>query len=107
MESALPEVLEGAIEIRDITWAQLRLEVGRQADATRKRGLQDGDRVAVVASNSVDTLVVFLAILCLGEIFSNSSMDIGVQGVLASKDGPNYTEGEISVLISKPLDKIA
>lgn len=79
---ALTEVREGATEIRDVTWRQLRLEVGRLADAMRKQGVRKGDRIAVVASNSVDTLVVFLAILSIGGIFSSSSTDMGVQGVL-------------------------
>lgn len=79
---ALTEVREGATEIRDVTWRQLRLEVGRLADAMRKQGVGKGDRIAVVASNSVDTLVVFLAILALGGLFSSSSTDMGVQGVL-------------------------
>jgi acetoacetyl-CoA synthetase len=79
---AITEVREGATEIRNVTWGQLRLEVGRLADAMRKHGLRKGDRVAVVASNSVDTLVVFLAILSLGGMFSSSSTDMGVQGVL-------------------------
>jgi acetoacetyl-CoA synthetase len=79
---AITEAREGATEIRDVTWGQLRLEVGRLADAMRKHGLRKGDRVAVVASNSVDTLVVFLAILSLGGMFSSSSTDMGVQGVL-------------------------
>lgn len=79
---ALTEVREGATEIRDVTWGQLRLEVGSLADAMRKQGVQKGDRVAVVASNSVDTLVVFLATLSIGGMFSSSSTDMGVQGVL-------------------------
>jgi len=36
----------------------------------------------VVASNSIDTLKVFLAVTTLGGMFSSSSTDMGVQGVL-------------------------
>jgi acetoacetyl-CoA synthetase len=79
---AVTEVREGATEFRDVTWGQLRSEVARLADAMRQNGVQKGDRVAVVASNSVDTLKVFLATLSVGALFSSSSTDMGVQGVL-------------------------
>lgn len=79
---ALTEVREGATEIRDVTWGQLRTEVARLANAMKQHGVRKGDRIAVVASNSVDTLKVFLAILSLGGLFSSSSTDMGVQGVL-------------------------
>ena len=46
------------------------------------RGVKKGDRVAVVASNSFDTLTVFFAIAALGGIFSSSSTDMGTRGVL-------------------------
>ena len=79
---ALTEVREGATEIRDVTWGQLRREVARLASAMKERGVKKGDRVVVVASNSVDTLKVFLAVATLGGMFSSSSTDMGVQGVL-------------------------
>ena len=79
---ALTEVREGCTEITHVTWKELRQKVGRLASAMRVRGVGKGDRVAVVASNSVDTLVVFLAIVSLGGIFSSSSTDMGLKGVL-------------------------
>jgi acetoacetyl-CoA synthetase len=79
---ALTEVREGATEIRNVTWGQLRREVGQLASAMRAHGVKRGDRVVVVASNSVDTLKVFLAVTTLGGMFSSSSTDMGVQGVL-------------------------
>lgn len=48
----------------------------------RNRGVKKGDRVAVVASNSVDTLTVFIAVTSIGGLFSSSSTDMGVKGVL-------------------------
>ncbi len=47
--------------------------------ALRKRGVGKGDRVAVVGSNSVDTLVVFLATAGVGGIVSTNSTDMGVK----------------------------
>ena len=79
---ALTEVREGATEIRDVSWGQLRRQVAQLASAMKEHGVGKGDRVVVVASNSVDTLKVFLAVTTLGGMFSSSSTDMGVQGVL-------------------------
>lgn len=79
---ALTEVREGCSELRNVTWASLRSRVGLLSNALRARGIKKGDRVCVVASNSVDTLVVLLATTALGGIFSSSSTDMGTKGVL-------------------------
>lgn len=79
---ALTEVREGYTETRHVTWGQLRKEVAVLANAMKQHGVKKGDRVVVVASNSVDTLKVFLAVTTLGGLFSSSSTDMGVQGVL-------------------------
>ncbi|KAL2354691.1 acetoacetyl-CoA synthase [Cryomyces antarcticus] len=79
---ACTEVREGCSEIRNVTWGKLRRRVGHLSNALRAHGVKKGDRVAVVASNSVDTLVVFLAITTLGGLFSSSSTDMGTKGVL-------------------------
>jgi acetoacetyl-CoA synthetase len=79
---ALTEIREGGTEIRNVSWGQLRREVAELASAMRGHGVKKGDRVVVVASNSVDTLKVFLAVTSLGGLFSSSSTDMGVQGVL-------------------------
>ena len=44
--------------------------------------MRKGDRVAVVASNGFDTLCVFLGTTTLGALFSSSSADMGVKGIL-------------------------
>lgn len=79
---ACVEAREGATEIRECTWKELRARVGLLSNSMRARGVKRGDRVAIVASNSIDTLVVFLAITSLGGIFSSSSTDMGTKGVL-------------------------
>jgi len=79
---AVTEVREGCTEIRDVTWRELRAKVARLSNAMRTHGVSKGDRVAVVASHSVDTLAVFLAVTALGGIFSSSSTDMGTKGVL-------------------------
>lgn len=80
---AVTEIREGGREgARDLTWGELRRRTGRLVQAMKAAGVVKGDRVAVVASNSIDTLLVLLATTALGAIFSSSSTDMGVKGVL-------------------------
>ena len=76
---AVTEVREGAFlePIRQVTWKELRQRVGRASNAMRACGVKKGDRVALVASTSLDTLVTFLATTTLGALFSSSSTDMG------------------------------
>jgi len=80
---AITEVREGCSFIRNVTWGELRARVALFSSAMRAHGVRKGDRVAVVASNSVDTLCVFLGVTALGGLFSSSSTDMGTSGVLA------------------------
>ncbi|KEF51490.1 acetoacetate-CoA ligase [Exophiala aquamarina CBS 119918] len=78
------EVREGCFlePIHRVTWRELRQRVGRLSQAMRAHGVKKGDRIALVASTSLDTLVVFLATTTLGALFSSSSTDMGVKGIL-------------------------
>lgn len=76
------EIREGNSSVRNYTWGQVRARVGLLSNAFRARGLKKGDRVAVVASTSFDTLCCFLAITALGGLFSSSSTDMGTKGIL-------------------------
>lgn len=79
---ACTEVREGCTEIRDCSWKEIRERTAVLSNAMRARGVGKGDRVAVVASNSIDTLTVFYAVTALGGLFSSSSTDMGTKGVL-------------------------
>ncbi|KAI1466346.1 acetoacetyl-coenzyme A synthetase [Daldinia caldariorum] len=79
---ALTEVREGVSGIRHVTWATLRKLVALYVSALYNGGVRRGDRIVVVGSNSVETLVLFAATGWLGAIFSSSSTDMGVQGIL-------------------------
>ncbi|KAF2202628.1 acetoacetyl-CoA synthase [Delitschia confertaspora ATCC 74209] len=79
---ALTEIREGNTEIRHMTYGELRRKVALLANALRAKGVKKGDRVAVVASNSFDTYICFMAITSLGGLFSSSSTDMGTKGVL-------------------------
>lgn len=86
---AITEVREGAgagatrEPARDCTWRELRARAARLAAAMHHgKGVRRGDRVVIVAANSVDTFVVWLATNWLGAIFSSSSTDMGTKGIL-------------------------
>ena len=81
---ACTAVREGSFlePIRQVTWKELRNRVGLLSQAMRAHGVQKGDRVALVASNCLDTLTVFLAVTTLGGLFSSSSADMGAKGIL-------------------------
>lgn len=79
---ALTEVREGVTELRHVTWSTLRTLSAAYAAALYTGGVRRGDRVVVVGANSVETLAVFIGTTWLGAMFSSSSTDMGVQGIL-------------------------
>lgn len=81
-EVAVTEVREGNVDVRQVTWRELREGAGRLAAALVARGLKAGDRVVVVGAHSLTTLLVFLATTWCGGVFSSSSTDMGVGGLL-------------------------
>jgi len=56
-------------ENRELSYAQLIDEVARVGAALARRGVGDGDRVALLLDNSVDFVVTALAILWVGAAF--------------------------------------
>ncbi|KAJ5544512.1 AMP-dependent synthetase/ligase [Penicillium sp. DV-2018c] len=80
---AVSEVREGAAhEVVHLTWGELRRRTGALMQAMKAHGVVRGDRIALCAANSIETLLVFLATTAMGGIFSSSSTDMGVKGVL-------------------------
>ncbi|KAF4502068.1 acetoacetate- ligase [Fusarium agapanthi] len=79
---AITEVREGNSSMKNVTWGELRRRVGKLAGALKQRGVKKGDRVVMVGAHAVETLVVFLATTWLGGLFSSSSTDMGVGGLL-------------------------
>ncbi|KAK7425085.1 hypothetical protein QQZ08_008362 [Neonectria magnoliae] len=79
---AVTEIREGNTRVRHVSWAELRRDAGRLAAALSARGVRQGDRIVLVGANSVSTLLVFLATTWLGAIFSSSSTDMGLKGLL-------------------------
>lgn len=60
-----------------VTWRTLRERVRETRDALDNSGIGVGDMVVAVMSNSVDTIVICLAALSLGAVWSSSSPDLG------------------------------
>ncbi len=67
---------------RALSFAELAHEVMRAAGALRQAGVVPGDRVAGVLPNVPETIIAMLAAASLGAVWSSSSPDFGVQGVL-------------------------
>ncbi|KAG6866376.1 hypothetical protein C0991_005297 [Blastosporella zonata] len=66
----------------DYTFRELRELVRKMAAALRVNGLQVGDRVAVVVTNSITAITIALAVASIGGIFSSTATDMGTEGIL-------------------------
>lgn len=67
---------------RSRTWDELRQRTARLAGALQQVGVGEGDRVVAWLPNSIEAVEVMLAATSLGAVFSSSSPDFGVNGVL-------------------------
>nr|MDE0500370.1 acetoacetate--CoA ligase [bacterium] len=66
----------------DLTWNQLRSQVAAAAAALAAHGVGAGDRVAAWMPNRPETVVLMIAAASLGAMFSSTSADFGVAGVV-------------------------
>jgi acetoacetyl-CoA synthetase len=94
---------------REITYAELYLEVAKCADLLKSLGISRGDRVAGYMSNNPEAVIAMLATASIGAIWSSCSPDFGVKGVLErfaqieprvlfTVDGYRYNGKSIDVL---------
>ena len=67
---------------RTISWAELRRDVGRVAQALRRHGVRSGDRVAGIVANVPEAMIAALGVATIGAVWSSCSPDFGVEGVL-------------------------
>ena len=67
---------------RSVTYAALRVAVGRFAAGLIARGVTRGDRVAGFMPNTLETVIAMLATASLGAIWSSCSPDFGLGGVV-------------------------
>ena len=67
---------------RSISARELYLAVGRFASALREKGVVAGDRVAAFIPNIPEAVIAALGTAAVGAVWSSSSPDFGVQGVV-------------------------
>lgn len=70
------------IGIRSKTFGQLRRRVAFIAHALRQHGVQMGDRVVGYLPNFAESIEIMAAVSSIGAIWSSTSPDFGVSGVL-------------------------
>ncbi|CVL07996.1 related to Acetoacetyl-CoA synthetase [Fusarium mangiferae] len=73
---------ESLSDVEEVTWASLRERVRKLRSALIHSGVVAGDVVAAVISNSVDAMVVCLAALSIGALWSSTSCDMGAGGIV-------------------------
>ena len=81
--------------VRTLSYNELFDEVEKLASALRKIGIQQGDRVVGFMPNMPETIIAMLATASIGAIWSSSSPDFGIKGVL-----DRFTQIEPKVLFA-------
>ncbi|MCF7825728.1 MAG: acetoacetate--CoA ligase [Candidatus Marinimicrobia bacterium] len=67
---------------RSLSYTQLYAQVSCAAQAMKDAGVNQGDRIAGFIPNLPETIIAMLAASSLGAIWSSSSPDFGIKGVL-------------------------
>jgi len=67
---------------KEISYSELYEQVKRLTAALRKLGVQKGDRVAAFMPNMPETIIAMLAASSIGAVWSSTSPDFGIKGVL-------------------------
>ncbi|ESO97329.1 hypothetical protein LOTGIDRAFT_187643 [Lottia gigantea] len=73
---------EGRTDITTKTFKELRKDVAVYALAMKSMGIESGDRVVGYIPNTVEAVIAMLATASIGAIWSSTSPDFGVVGVL-------------------------
>lgn len=66
-----------------LTRRELRRQVAAVADSLRERGVQAGDRVVAVSTNTEQLVVASLSVLALGATLSTTAPDLGTPAILS------------------------
>ncbi len=69
-------------ELGELTWGELREQVGAVAAGLRALGVQRGDRVVAYLPNVPEAIVAFLASASIGAVWSSCSPDFGPASVI-------------------------
>ena len=76
------EALRARGAVEELSWPELRRQVGALAGALRGMGVVPGDRVCAFLPNVPQTIVAFLACASLGAVWAVCSPDMGPVAVL-------------------------
>ena len=68
--------------VRELTYKDLYIAVAKTAQGLKDAGVQTGDRVAGFVPNMPESIIAMLAATSIGAIWSSSSPDFGIKGVL-------------------------
>ncbi|WP_222273030.1 acetoacetate--CoA ligase [Modestobacter marinus] len=79
----------------EVSWAQLRGQVGAFAATLRRLGVRAGDRVAGYLPNVPEAVVAFLGAASIGAVWSSCAPDFGTRAVL-----DRFTQIEPAVLVA-------
>ncbi|KAF9891549.1 hypothetical protein FE257_004016 [Aspergillus nanangensis] len=79
---AINFVREGVPGVKRIPWAVLQERTREAYDAMVSSGVKAGDKVAVVMSNSVNAIILCLATLAIGAVWSSASPDLGSKTII-------------------------
>jgi acetoacetyl-CoA synthetase len=69
-------------ELEEITWGELRRQVGGVAAGLRSLGVEKGDRVVAYLPNILEATVAFLATASIGAVWSSASPDFGAGSLI-------------------------
>lgn len=70
------------VETRKITYYELYHEVNRASHALKKMGIKPGDSVVSFAATNCEMLIVFMATVAVGALFSSTPAEFGVSAVV-------------------------
>lgn len=73
---------KGADKVDTVTFGQLKYRVRQVAATLRRMGVKPGDRVAGYIPNCAEAIIAMAATASIGGIWSSTSPDFGVSGVL-------------------------
>ena len=83
LEKTIAIIFRGEDSVRkEFTYNQLYEEVRKVSSGLRKLGVVKGDRIAAFMPNMPETIITMLAAASIGAIWSSTSPDFGIKGVL-------------------------
>ena len=68
--------------LEEITWQDLRRQVGALAAWLKQQGISKGDRIVAYVPNIAEAVIAFLAANSLGAVWSSCSPDFGQESVI-------------------------